>query len=553
MSQITGTTGNDLLTGTMAADVFVPLGGSDVIADFSPLRAVTIADAGSTYAPGEPFRLESFYVADPGDGDYPGFPGFYAKEILISWTHDGVTTSGTTTEGDRVFTFASTPVDQLTVQYRQIDSHAGWVTYGAQIQDLHVTFGQGDTIQLPAGAGIEATVASATSDGVGGTVLQAGVSVLTLPHVDPGTVSADWFIQAPEVLPVLSLSLVNPHLVEGLDNSLEAIVSRSSGEGSSSVTLEFTPPPSPYLAGADDFTNHMAPETVTFAPGETSKTVSIGVVDDTLHETTGAFLLRLADPVGATLGDSTVQGGSITDDDAPVLAISTATPVLTEGGGEAFRFTVTRVGGDLSIAGTVGVSIQADAAGAHPASADDIVGGFSTHSLDFAAGETSRSFDIAVADDRIHEADESFVARIAYGLWEPDRNFPTPLLTTVDQVVATIRDDDPAPCAKELVLTLSEDAWKGDALFVAYLDGQPLGEAQAVTALRSAGDSQSFVFRVEAGEGSHQVTVAFLNDAYCGTPDTDRNLYVESIGFDGAVQEFHQAMMTAGCMDFQIG
>lgn len=279
-----------------------------------------------------------------------------------------MTTSGTTTEGDRVFTFESTLVDQLTVQYRQIDSHAGWVTYGAQIQDLHVTLGQGDTIQLPAGAGIEATVASATSDSAGGTVLQAGTSVLTLPHVDPGTVSADWFIQAPEALPVLSLSLVNPHLVEGLDNSLEAIVSRSSG-----VTLEFYPPPSRYLAGADDFTNHMAPETVTFAPGETSKTVSIGVVDDTLHETTGAFLLRLANPVGATLGDSTVQEGSITDDDAPVLAISTATPVLTEGGGEAFRFTVTRVGGDLSIAGTVGVSIQADAAGAHPASADDIV------------------------------------------------------------------------------------------------------------------------------------------------------------------------------------
>ena len=91
-----------------------------------------------------------------------------------------------------------------------------------------------------------------------------------------------------------------------------------------------------------------------------------------------------------------------------------------------------------------------------------------------------------------------------------------------------------------------------EALFY-HLDGQPLGEAQAVTALRSAGDSQSFVFRVEAGEGPHQVTVSFLNDAYCGTPDTDRNLYVESIGFDGAVQEFHQAMMTAGCMDFQIG
>ncbi|SUE42681.1 carbohydrate-binding domain-containing protein [Roseomonas gilardii] len=63
---------------------------------------------------------------------------------------------------------------------------------------------------------------------------------------------------------------------------------------------------------------------------------------------------------------------------------------------------------------------------------------------------------------------------------------------------------------------------------MAHLDGKPPGEAQAVT-------------------------VSFLNDACCGTPGTDRNLYVESIGFDGAAQEFHQAMMTAGCMDFQIG
>ncbi|MDT7950223.1 MAG: carbohydrate-binding domain-containing protein [Acetobacteraceae bacterium] len=85
-----------------------------------------------------------------------------------------------------------------------------------------------------------------------------------------------------------------------------------------------------------------------------------------------------------------------------------------------------------------------------------------------------------------------------------------------------------------LHLQLSEDAWNGDAVFAASLDGQSLGSAQAVTASHGAGQTQDFAFAGGFGAGPHDLAVSFLNDAWGGTPDTDRNLYVNGVSFDGA-------------------
>ena len=105
-----------------------------------------------------------------------------------------------------------------------------------------------------------------------------------------------------------------------------------------------------------------------------------------------------------------------------------------------------------------------------------------------------------------------------------------------------------------LVLTLAEDAFKGDAQASIAIDrktltAQPIG----VTALKNAGQSETFTFKGAFGSGAHDLAVSFLNDTYGGTPTTDRNLYVNGATFNGvSARPATAALDTAGTAHFAI-
>ena len=80
---------------------------------------------------------------------------------------------------------------------------------------------------------------------------------------------------------------------------------------------------------------------------------------------------------------------------------------------------------------------------------------------------------------------------------------------------------------------VAEDAWQGDAQFTVAVDGTQIGGVQTATASHAGGQSQLFNVRGSFAAGSHTVTVNFLNDAYGGTAQTDRNLYVTGATIDG--------------------
>ena len=85
-----------------------------------------------------------------------------------------------------------------------------------------------------------------------------------------------------------------------------------------------------------------------------------------------------------------------------------------------------------------------------------------------------------------------------------------------------------------IVLRLSGDHYNGAPRFQLYVDGQPVGEAQTVSAIRSKNEWQEFAFTGAFGaDGPGRVAIRFLNDAWGGTEDKDRNLYVESIEVNG--------------------
>ena len=67
-----------------------------------------------------------------------------------------------------------------------------------------------------------------------------------------------------------------------------------------------------------------------------------------------------------------------------------------------------------------------------------------------------------------------------------------------------------------------------------YIDGKAVTTPQSITALHSKSATQAFSFAGNLGAGTHTVGVDFVNDAYGGSPTTDRNLYVNGVTVNGS-------------------
>jgi hypothetical protein len=89
-------------------------------------------------------------------------------------------------------------------------------------------------------------------------------------------------------------------------------------------------------------------------------------------------------------------------------------------------------------------------------------------------------------------------------------------------------------------VTCSEDYYNGDALFSVVIDSLTVSVSTACTARNNPAGVQPTTLQTSTFTGNyggtgtaHVITVTFLNDLYSGTPQTDRNLYVNAVTFDG--------------------
>jgi hypothetical protein len=81
-------------------------------------------------------------------------------------------------------------------------------------------------------------------------------------------------------------------------------------------------------ASASDFVGGALPSgTVTFAPGETAKTIIVPISGDGVVEPDETFVVTLSNPVGATIGTPTAAGTIFDDDQAPTLVTTSPTTI----------------------------------------------------------------------------------------------------------------------------------------------------------------------------------------------------------------------------------
>jgi Ca2+-binding RTX toxin-like protein len=94
--------------------------------------------------------------------------------------------------------------------------------------------------------------------------------------------------------------------------------------------------------------------------------------------------------------------------------------------------------------------------------------------------------------------------------------------------------------ADTLTVIASGDSWEGAPRFELFIDGALAGSF-AVSAAHGVGAAQELTVTGDFGPGPHRVELAFVNDAWGGTPATDRNLYVDAIVFNGQRYEAEAA------------
>jgi Ca2+-binding RTX toxin-like protein len=214
----------------------------------------------------------------------------------------------------------------------------------------------------------------------------------------------------PEMEPALPIvSVGDAVVVEGAGAHQVTVTITLSRPSATPVTVSWSTANGSAAAGSD-YT--AASGTVTFAPGETSKQITVWIAGDAAQEADETFTVVLAGPVGAVLGDAS---GTVTvrNDDVPSTVSVTATDdAATEGAGTA-TFTISRTG-DLSEALTVKVGWSGTGVYGvdYAISASGATLGSGGATLTFAPGSATSTLTITALTDAQAEALETVIATV---------------------------------------------------------------------------------------------------------------------------------------------
>ncbi len=148
-------------------------------------------------------------------------------------------------------------------------------------------------------------------------------------------------------------------------------------------------------------------EPVSFALGETSKTVTVVINGDTSGEPSETVFVNLSNPVGAPIADAHGVGTIVDDDVSPVLAIADAATSEGNAGTKLLSFTVTLTPASAS---TVTVSAQTSNGTATAPSDYSALG---PTLLTFTPGQVSKVVDVTILGDVSPEASETFTVTLS--------------------------------------------------------------------------------------------------------------------------------------------
>jgi len=219
------------------------------------------------------------------------------------------------------------------------------------------------------------------------------------PGATGGTTATSLSLNGAGEEPLPALSVGDASIVEGNSGTKQMVFTVSLSQAATGpVTVNYATADGTAMAGQD----YVAKSgTITFAAGETQKTVSVTINGDKVAELNETLALKLSAPTGATLADGAAAGTILTDDViVPKIAIADASMKEGDSGTRNLAFTVT-----LSEATSGPVTVNYATTDGSAKAGQDYVA--QTGSLTFAAGETSKVINIAISGDSTLEGNET--------------------------------------------------------------------------------------------------------------------------------------------------
>ena len=237
--------------------------------------------------------------------------------------------------------------------------------------------------------------------------------------------------------------------------------------------------------------------TLTFNPNQTTKTIRVPILRDTVHEPSETFTVELSNPGGSTLADP-IGVGTIRADPAPSLRIGDATPVAE---GDEAVFTVTLTPPNEQVVTVDYTTTDGTAVADEDYSA-------TSGTLRFAPGDTSKTIRVPTLRDAVAEPVETFTVVLSN---------PSGTNVVHDTGVGTITDEGLPGLSIADAPAVAEG---GEAVFPVTLNpasSQVVTVAYATQDGTAVADSDytatSGTLRFEPGETIQNIQVATLRDA----------------------------------------
>ena len=219
--------------------------------------------------------------------------------------------------------------------------------------------------------------------------------------------------------------------------------------------------------------------TITFNPGETSKTFAVTVKGDNMDEDDETFVVNLSGATNATISDNQATGTILDDDPQPQITINDVS--VNEGASGSTTQAIFTL--SLSSQTSKQVTVSAITSDNTATTAGNDYTAVNSTLITFNPGDTSKTFTVTVNGDNADESDESFLVNLS--------NAANATISD-NQALGTILDDDPLPSLSinDVSVTEGEEDSTTTAVFVVTLTG--LTNRQ-VTVTASTADSSATI------------------------------------------------------------
>ena len=352
-----------------------------------------------------------------------------------------VAEGGTGDTGSLTFTVTLNPAPAATatVNYVSSDGTANGATAGTDYTAVSgtLTFAAGiatQTIAVPVTGDAEIepneTVVLTLSNASTGTRIATAGGTGTILNDDrpaPPVEPAPPDTSSPPDTPDFSID--SPNVTEGDSGSANLVFTVTLNPASSSqVTVNYARTGGTATSGTDY--TALVNGTLTFAAGDTNKTITVSVMGDTEFEPDETVVITLSDASTGTRIETARGTGTITDNDTPSFSINSPSVAEGDTGSVNLTFTVT-----LAPASYEQATVNYADAGTGTATSGTDYATISGGMLTFAADETSKTITVSVTGDTVPEENETVVLVLS----NPN---PSSYAIEKDRGTGTIENDD---------------------------------------------------------------------------------------------------------------